>query len=411
MQRWWSAVVTALLVGCTVHYYPAGSSPPDKNKPSPARPKAQPKSPKASSKTHTPRTTTAARAVKRRTPPPNPGDTIIAPPPSLAFSRKDLGTPYTADFKAIRGPQGASVFPRGEIIEEERTRYDGYNITIDDLQQFKAHAGGWGIEASAGVARSRRFGVRRAVQVSRCEWIDDRTTLRNPPRGAVYYPAAVCYGFRYEAVLEGNRNQFNAGVKAKFLSYSGGLDSFTRNHKLRLTIKAEGLSRKPTCNKVTFQSPEDFVECYTPTTAAPTPIWVEWRVIPNRRAPRRRIDWIKKNTSNCGGVREDCRPCQRWRFEAAEFSGGGADIGSSADIRIVIQQPDGAERTLRGRRPSLKKRPVIAKPGDVIDYYAYDKDIFFDDPLGSAAVNVLEYHRDGRAPGGRLTFVGACEKY
>ncbi len=351
------------------------------------------------------------RAAARIPPPPTTDDVIIAPPPTLTFSERDLGTPYSAEFRAYRGPDGRSLFPRAEIVTDVRTRYEGGVFAIDTEESLSAHAGAWGVRLSAGTAKTSRYAAHRALQIDRCSWVDDRTAIRNAPPAAVYYPAAVCFGHRYEAVLEGSANQFTAGVKASFLIFSAGLDAFAAQHKLKLDIKADGLKRKDTCTSLTFTDPAAFEACFEPPASASTPIWVEWRVIPGRKPLPGKISWKPTRTANCGGTSDNCRPCQSWRFESTAFSDAGADFGSDADIRVVITEPNGAERKLYGSTPSFKDNPIFAKPGDVIRYYAYDEDMFFDDPLGNGFINVQDFHRDGRASSGRLTAIGVCERY
>jgi len=76
---------------------------------------------------------------------------------------------------------------------------------------------------------------------ARCAGSTTEQPCATPPPAAIYYPAAVCFGHRYEAVLEGSVNEFTAGVKASFLIFSAGLDAFAAQHRLKLDIKADGL--------------------------------------------------------------------------------------------------------------------------------------------------------------------------
>lgn len=415
---------------CTIqHYHPASPQPKPPSTNRSASHKVSPKvKPPTTGGTQNPKTGVSARPKTRphtppgkspvkvvaRKPPPPPSaeDVIFAPPPSITFSEHDLGTPYTEEFRAYRGTDGRSIFPKGKITTEQRTKYEGGVFTIDTEQELRAHAGAWGIQVSAGSLKGSRYAAQRALQIDRCSWIDDRTAMRNAPPEAMYYPAAVCFGHRYEAVLEGTVNQFTAGLKASFLVFSAGIESFAKQNRLKVDIKADGLKRKADCSSITFSAPAVFEACFEPTAAAPTPIWVEWRAIPGRRPAPKKLPWKPSRTSNCGGTQDNCRPCQSWRFESMEFSGEGSDFdGSSAEIRIEITEPNSAERKLYGANPSFKDRPIYASSGDVIRYYAYDDDPFFDDPLGTGFINVKDFHRDGRAVGGRLTAVGVCEKY
>ena len=419
------------LATCTVqhHHYQA---PPPKPPGQPSRPPSQPSRPRQpaapSIKRHAsaqkpPRTRAPGRAkvatrerpatVKvavRIPPPPSATDVIIAPPPTLTFSEQDLGTPYTADFQAYRGPEGRSVFPRGKISSNDVSRYEGSVFAIDTEQSLRAHAGAWGVQVNAGTLSSSRFAAQRVLQIDRCSWVDDRTALRNAPPAAVYYPAAICFGHRYEAVLEGSATEFSAGVKASFLLFSAGVEGFAAQHRLKLDIKADGLRRKKDCATLTFKDPAAFEACFEPAQTAPTPVWVEWRVIPGRTPPPGKIAWKPTRTADCGGTQTNCRPCKSWRFESLSFSGEGSDFDGPADVRIVINEPNGAERRLHGSEPKFKDRPIYAAPGDVIRYYAFDEDMFFDDPLGTGFITVQEFHRDGRASQGRVTVIGQCER-
>lgn len=406
------------LVTCTIqHYHPPTVAPAPQartkatphKKPSATAKRPQTSSP-AKSRLSTQKRGPPVRVVVRIPPPPSSDDVIIAPPPTITFSERDLGAPYTADFRAYRGPDGRSVFPKGKITNETRTRYEGSVFSIDTEQALRAHAGAWGVHISANTSSASRFAAQRALQIDRCSWLDDRTAMRTAPPEAVYYPAAICFGHRYEAVLEGSVNQFTAGVKASFLIFSAGLESFAAQHKLKLDIKADGLKRRQGCNALTFSNPAAFETCFEPSASAPTPIWVEWRVIPGRKPPPGKINWKPSRVANCGGTAENCRPCKSWKFESLEFSGEGSDFGSDGDIRILITEPNGSERKVYGSTANLKDRPIIAAPGDMIRFYAYDEDVFVDDPLGTGFINVQEFHRDGRASSGRLTAVGLCER-
>lgn len=409
------------LTTCTIqHYHPPTVAPKQPQAhPKPAAPVAKkhataakkPQARPTASRRPTTRPHTApVRVAVRIPPPPSPEDVIFAPPPTITFSERDLGTPYTAEFQAYRGADGRSVFPKGKITTEQRTRYEGSVLTIDSEQALRAHAGAWGVQVSGGTASGSRFAAQRALQIDRCSWVDDRTAMRNAPPAAVYYPAAVCFGHRYEAVLEGSVNQFTTGVKASFLIFSAGLDAFAKQHRLKLDIKADGLIRKEGCDNLVFRNDTAFEACFTASNTAATPIWVEWRVIPGRKPPPGKINWKPSRVGNCAGTGENCRPCQSWKFESLSFSDEGSDFGSSGDIRIVITEPNGAERKLYGSSPSFKDRPIYAAPGDVIRFYAYDEDLFVDDPLGTGFINVQEFHRDGRAASGRLTAIGVCER-
>lgn len=418
------------LASCTIqHYHPTTPSPPAQRRPGPSAAAKKPataakpkptatKRPQNSrsgvaSRIQTRRHVPTVKKVKRIPPPPSdPSDVIIAPPPSLAFSEQDLGTPYTADFRAYRGPDGRSVFPNGKIFQQESTRYESSVFAIETEQELRAHAGAWGVQLSGSTTSATRFAAQRALQIDRCSAIDDRTAVRNAPPAAIYYPAVICFGHRYEAVLEGNMNRFTAGVKASFLIFSAGVEAFAEQHKLTLDIKADGLKRKPGCSSLTFKNPADFEACFEPAPTTPTPIWVEWRVIPGRKPVQKDISWKPTRAANCGGTRENCRPCQSWRFESMEFTGEGSDFdGSPPEVRIIITEPNGSERKLIGSTPEFKDRPIYAKPGEVIRFNAYDEDFWADDPLGAGFINVQEFHRDGRAPAGRLTAIGVCEHY
>jgi hypothetical protein len=350
------------------------------------------------------------KVAVRIPPPPTATDVIFAPPPTLAFSERDLGAPYTANFQAYRGPDGRSVFPKGRVATGPVSRHEGSVFTIDTEQSLHAHAGAWGVQVSGGTASKSRFAAHRVLQIDRCSWVDDRTALRHAPPDAVYYPAVVCFGHRYEAVLEGSASQFSAGVKASFLLFSAGMDAFASQHKLKLNIKADGLRRKKDCSTLTFSDQASFEACFEPAETAPTPVLVEWRVIPGRKPPPGKVAWQATKTADCGGTQVTCRPCQSWRFESLDFSDKGSDFDGDGDVRIVISEPNGAERKFYGSAPKFKDSPIYAAPGDIIRYDAYDEDLLRDDPLGTGFITVQDFHRDGRASQGKLTVIGQCER-
>jgi hypothetical protein len=418
-------VAVLLAAGCIVHVHdPAPAAPVPQastksstaSQPTRSNPKAKPASRHSATR---PIATSGKPKIRRRTPPVQPGGIIVAPPPKLVFTRRDLGTPHTAGFVSFQGSAGATLFPKGSIDTWEIKRYDGKIVAIDDAQMQGAYARAWIASGSFELEQSNRHIVESVQEITRCESVDDRTQMRNPPSGSVYYPAVICYGNRYEGVLSGTTNAFHAGLKAAALVFEGGLQAFAKLHNLQYAVTSTGLTRKPACGEISFSDSAALQRCFAAGDRDnETVVYVEWRVVPGARASKRRIAWAadpkSRLDSKCGGTAETCLPCQQWAFHHVTFDPGrksGDAFGDKGEISIEVQEPNGAERTLRGTAVDLRNQPIIAKVGEVVTLQAWDKDVMFDDVLAVNQLTVQEYFRDGSAPAGRFSLQGRCTKW
>ena len=292
----------------------------------------------------------------RRPPRPPTGVTqvLVVPPPTAGITASDLGTPFGADFSPIVGAAGATLFPKAQSLGRiEHREYHHDLVAIDTEQAFSAWLSGWGATLDGGTARSQRHVVFYASELVACEQVDDRTAMRQPPAGAHYYLARVCYGSRLDERVSGDSRSFHAGLKASLFGFGGGFKAFASENKLTHAIQSIGLQRRQGCNAITFPDPAAFQECFGDGGSdGQTIVLVEWRTIPGRTPPRKGIAWgAAPRLANCGGTREDCRPCQRWRFDRVTFDVPSAKSdwgGSAGQSHQNLMDFDRLRRDLRG---------------------------------------------------------------
>lgn len=318
-----------------------------------------------------------------------PGQSIVASaPPGLSL--RDLGRPFTADFRRYQGADGQTLFPKaGSPLRTAQHAFEHDVDVIDTEEELAANAGAWGIGASISEGRSNRYASLRVLEIDHVYEIDDTTAMKRAPRGAVYYPWRIYMGRRYEVILQGSSERFHAGVRANLLAFSGNIDDFAEEHELKHTVQARGLA--PRNDRAIFsRTPSEIRTHYRSTIDEPVPILVEWRQIPGRDVRVRPIEWSEL-PKDCAGE-PGCEPCTRWSFHRLEATissrkrdGRVWDADESAPDVVLSLRAMGDSRTSSktvGYSRSWKlEPPVLVGPDDTIQLRAIDKDLIADDPI------------------------------
>lgn len=225
------------------------------------------------------------------TTPNQPGDTIPASA-DTAISAAWLGVPFDSRFRPFQGSAGTTLFPNaGAPMQTTVTRMDHAMIFADSEDRLAANASAWGIgELSTGLVQSRRFASYQAQQIEYVVELNDRTPMRPPPQGAVYYPWKIYYGRSYDVVFSGDAQSFHAGVKADLWSaVSIDIQSFAESHHIQATMKGRGLAPKDP-RAIFARTPKD-VDARYRQTSQPVPIFVEFRQIPGRVGLTTQVQW------------------------------------------------------------------------------------------------------------------------
>ena len=316
-----------------------------------------------------------------------PGESLIASaPPGL--SRRDLGRPFTADFRRFQGTDGQTLFPvAGAVLSTPQHAFEQQFDTIDSEEELAANASAWGIRTGGSEHRRTRYASLRVLEIDYVDEVDDATGMREAPPGAVYYPWRIYMGRRYEIVLEGSREQFHAGVRADLGVFSGEVGAFAKQHGLRHTVRALGLA--PRNDRAMFsRSPEQLESNYRSTIEEPVAVLVEWRRIPGRNVAKRPIEWAAL-PKGCAGA-PGCEPCRTWSFRGLEVTvsrrksnGDAWDAdGSAPDVVLVLSV--GRSNRTSGKRQGYTRTwklepPVLVDAGQAVRLRAIDRDLMVDD--------------------------------
>ena len=160
----------------------------------------------------------------------------------VGLGPQHLGRPLGAKFEAISGPDGATLFPKGEVHKTTLNVMEHKFTSVDDSRGFDASVSGWGVvSVSAGLKTSHRYASYRASQLQEAHEVDDTTEMRKAPAGAVYYISRIIYGHSFEMVFSGDSRKFNAGVKAGFFGIGGSMSAFAASNSLTATAVGRGL--------------------------------------------------------------------------------------------------------------------------------------------------------------------------
>jgi hypothetical protein len=204
---------------------------------------------------------------------------------------QQLGTPYDARFLPLQGEQAGSLFPdsgppRRRPLNQMQHEY----VLVENEESLAANFSGWGFLNADASARSEwRHASYRAMQISDVVEVNDATEMRDLPPGSVYYLSRIYLGHGYEMVLSGKARDFHAGVRAKLLSFGGGIEGFAKEH--HLTTKAVGRGLQPRSGEAIFAKTPDEIEKAYIANGPPVPIVMEFRQIPNARGLAGVIPW------------------------------------------------------------------------------------------------------------------------
>jgi len=190
------------------------------------------------------------------------------------------------NFELIAGEDGQSLFPDADVTEESPSEFSLSYIIYDDENVVRANLSAWGlVSASADASSKQRYAVYRAYHITRVLEIDDATEIRDPPPTARYYIHRIYFGHVYETVFHGAESEFHAGIAAQFKGVGGSIDGFAKEHHLETEVFAVGL--KPKEGTALFaKTPAEVEKYYEVDYEHPSPIFVEYRSIPTREAPK-----------------------------------------------------------------------------------------------------------------------------
>ena len=195
-----------------------------------------------------------------------------------------LGAPVDVHFRPLQGEIGRTLFPAARIFRQQQSYVAHDVITVRDESSLDANMAAWSLfDASLKVDSDARFGTYRAFQVVGTSVIDDTVDINDPPPEAAFYVSKVLWGYSYEAVFEGNRHDFSAGVGAHFVTVQGDIGTFAANHRLKLHFTGVGL--RPRSPQSLFAHGQQEIMAAYDTDGPPSPIFVEYRPLPGRALP------------------------------------------------------------------------------------------------------------------------------
>ncbi len=211
-----------------------------------------------------------------------PQTTVMGMAPK-AYGDNNLGRPVDKNF-TVMAEQG-SLFPDAKIRKHKESDVAAKTVVFRREESLKANISVWrifsaGIETSA----SSRYGVYRVSYITQAAELDDSAEMDDPPKGAKYYVSKIYYGHLYEAVVFGSESDFHGGVEAKLGKYNGNLGDFKKEHNLKVEVLARGVEHKSE-DALYISNQEDFQRYYKPDYDNPVPIFIEYKSLPDRKAP------------------------------------------------------------------------------------------------------------------------------
>ena len=233
----------------------------------------------------------------------------------MGLGRQHLGRPVDKNFQFFTGPAARSLFvyDEGDPADPNAAAADPCagsvqgvfctavnsmehrTVAFEDSRSFAANISGLqigpvGVGGGIGIGSERRYATYQAFQLLHCLEVDDAATLRAPPKEATYYVKRICYGRMYNVVLEGSSSNFNAGVKASYMTIQGSIDVFARSNNLQVTTQAKGL--EPVTNEAIFARTSEEIQQHYKQSGTPAAIFVEYQAIPDTCVPTAQlIDW------------------------------------------------------------------------------------------------------------------------
>lgn len=195
-----------------------------------------------------------------------------------------LGAPLDAHFHPLQGPTAGSLFPAPQVSRFPVNQISHDVTVVADTYSLDANLSAWQLfDVSGGLQNDRRYASYRAFQIEHVSVVDDRTAMRTPPPGAVFYPWKIYYGHAFEAVFSGTSQALHAGIAAEFRAFGGDLQTFANTHSLAMRVFGLGLT--PRSGQAIFaRTQNEILSAYT-TMGPAVPIFVEYRLIPGIPAP------------------------------------------------------------------------------------------------------------------------------
>lgn len=325
-----------------------------------------------------------------------PGESFVAAAPP-GMSAKDLGRPYTVDFVRLQGVEGKTLFPNaGPPSSTPQNTMEHSFVIAESERTLAANASAWGIlGAGFSIKTSQRYASYRAVQIDSVYEVDDTTELRHSPPHAIYYPSRIYYGRSYEVLFEGDADRFHAGIKAKLLTFAGGIDAFADDNNL--TQKTVGHGLQPATNRAIFAKTQQQIEKNYKQATNPVPILVEWREIPGRTGYHEPISWSTPKHKPCSEWAFDY---VEWRIQKRKVNGSGWDVdGSPPDVVLTLRAGDDTRTSSKRETYQFEWRvdpPLRVKPGTTVSLSGRDRDILEHDRIDNLRVTVKNIPRRGR---------------
>ncbi|MBW2277036.1 MAG: hypothetical protein JRF63_06055 [Deltaproteobacteria bacterium] len=239
------------------------------------------------------------------------------------FGTEMLGKAFTEGFKEI---PGESLFPGAKKPKTRKVRsLEVFNLLVEDTTTLAMNFGGWGLEAHAGGSVKRRYASQRWYLLKNVKILDDSDDPVGVPDNAYYYLHRIYYGHMLERVIHGKKRKFDAGVRADFLVYKGGIKTFAKKHKLQEHIVMRGI--KPSKAKKLFTDPSKVADYFELAKKNPVPIFVVYRQVAGRTPPPTKKIKFKESYVAEGKY--------RFTVERAEIfkKNGGADWDPIGDSR------------------------------------------------------------------------------
>ena len=308
-----------------------------------------------------------------------------------------LGRPHDDYFRQFQGRDGRSLFvdrqetpgaqPGSGVIVTKQDHMMHDVLVLENVRQLRANASLLGIgSASINPKTDRRYAVYRAWQITEIHEIDDTREQRPAPPGATWYLARIHYGYAYQVVFTGNKRSFHAGVKAKFLSASGGIERFASENKLEMKVIGSGL--QPDGKAIFAKTPDQITQHYK-ARSSPSPIFVEYRLIPGATMPPdESLTWEEEPEFTAG--RYKVTSIQIWvgpRSGGLSWDVGGGAPDPMVDVYIGKERFYSCrERDVPVGQPMIcnPDKTVIVSPESFIAVSVVDKDLAEHDVIGSA---------------------------
>lgn len=316
----------------------------------------------------------------------------------MGIADHHLGRPHDEYFRQFQGRDGRSLFVDRQGAPEAQTgsgvlvtRQDHMMhdvVVLENVRQLRANASLLGIGSiDIRPETDRRYAAYRAWQITEIHEIDDTQEQRRAPSGAIWYLARIYYGHAYQVVFTGNKRTFHAGVKAKFLSASGGIKRFASENKLEMKVTGSGL--QPSGEAIFARTPDQIAERYKARNDRPSPIFVEYRLVPGATLPPDEpVSWDEEPAFTTG--RYKVASIKIWigpRSGGRNWDAGGGAPDPMVDVFVDQKRFYSCrDRDLPVGHPMVcdPDKTVVIREGSLIKVSVVDKDLAANDRVGSA---------------------------